>query len=195
MVEQVLMCSLKSIRGLSHGRIWSEARQFSRLLSISTCAEYSQPSETQKLNSVSFVSSDKHQPFLVYCCPYITHGKPDIDKLTRFVTCGLFSSNTALHCIVTGAVTSVSVTLDDDDQSTRMRILKDMMDQEVTECIFPIFPNRSEITGSSFGGWDEWRGCICPPPYPYFNVWVWLHLLRHMSPGKHNLLMSYTRSL
>ena len=46
--------------------------------------------------------------------------------------------NTTLHCIVTGAVASVSVTVDDNDQSTRMRILKDMMDQEVTEYIFPV---------------------------------------------------------
>ena len=57
-VEPVLMCSLKSIGGLSHGRKWSGAQQFSWLLSKPTCAEYSQPSETQKITSVSFPSSD-----------------------------------------------------------------------------------------------------------------------------------------
>ena len=51
-------CSLKSISGLSHRRKWSQAQQFSWLLSKPACAEYSQPSETQKRTSVSFLSSD-----------------------------------------------------------------------------------------------------------------------------------------
>ena len=51
-------CSLKTIGGLSHRRKWSEAQQFTWLLSEPTCAEYNQPSETQKRTSVSFLSSD-----------------------------------------------------------------------------------------------------------------------------------------
>ena len=38
-IEQVLMRSLKSIGGLSHGQGWSEAQQLSWLLSPPTCAE------------------------------------------------------------------------------------------------------------------------------------------------------------
>ena len=57
-IDQVHVCSLKSIGGLSHGRKWSKAQQFSWLLSKPTCAEYNQPSETQKLTSVSSLSSD-----------------------------------------------------------------------------------------------------------------------------------------
>ena len=69
---------------------------------------------------------------------YMTRGKEDVDELTDFfTTCGLFSQDTTHHCIVTGAVASASVTVDD-AQSTGMRLLKDMMDLEVREYIFPV---------------------------------------------------------
>ena len=45
---------------------------------------------------------------------YMTRGKEDVDELTDFfTTCGLFSPDTTHHCIVTGAVASTSVTVDD----------------------------------------------------------------------------------
>ena len=60
----------------------------------------------------------------------------DVDELTDFfTTCGLFSPDTTLNCIVTSSVASTFVTLDD-AQYTGMRILKDMMDLEVREYIF-----------------------------------------------------------
>ena len=69
---------------------------------------------------------------------YMTRGKEDVDELADFfTTCGLFSPDTTHHCIVTGAVASTSVTVDD-AQSTGMRLLKDMMDLEVREYIFPV---------------------------------------------------------
>ena len=61
--------------------------------------------------------------------------KQDMDELTNFFTCGLFSPDTTLHCIVTGAVALTSVTVDD-AQFTGMTILKDMVDQEVSDYTF-----------------------------------------------------------
>ena len=68
----------------------------------------------------------------------MTRDKEDVDELMDFFTIrGLFSPDTTLHCIVTGSVASTFVTVDD-AQSTRMRILKDMMDLEVREYIFAV---------------------------------------------------------
>ena len=68
----------------------------------------------------------------------MTRGKEDVDELTDFfTTCGLFPPDTTHHCIVTGAVASASVTVDD-AQSIGMRLLQDMMDLEVREYIFPV---------------------------------------------------------
>ena len=69
----------------------------------------------------------------------MTRGKEDMGELTDFfTTCGHnMWPNTTHCCIVTGAVASASVTVDD-AQSTRMRILKYMMGQEVSEYIFPV---------------------------------------------------------
>ena len=62
-----------------------------------------------------------------------------MDELTDiFTTCRLFSQDTTLRCIVAGVVASTSATVDYDAQSTGMRILKDMMDLEVREYIFPV---------------------------------------------------------
>ena len=73
----------------------------------------------------------------------MTSGKEYVDELTDlFTTCGLFSPDTTLHCIVTSAVASTSVTVDD-AQSTGMRMLKDMMDLEVREYIFPV-PSKAK---------------------------------------------------
>ena len=70
----------------------------------------------------------------------MTSDKRDMDELTDFfTTCGLFSPDTTHHCIVTGDVAPTSVTVDD-AQSTGMGILKDMMDLEVREYIFPVSP-------------------------------------------------------
>ena len=69
---------------------------------------------------------------------YMTRGKEDVGELTDFfTTCGLFAPDTTHHCIATGAVASVSVTVDD-AHSTRMRLLEDMMDLKVREYIFPV---------------------------------------------------------
>ena len=58
----------------------------------------------------------------------MTRGKEDVDELANFFTTrGLFSPDTTLHCIVTGAVASTPVTVDD-AQSIGVRILKEMMD-------------------------------------------------------------------
>ena len=78
----------------------------------------------------------------------MTRGKEDVDELTDFfTTCGLFSPDTTHRCIVTGAVALTSVSVDDDDaQSTGMRILKDMMDLEVREYIFPVSFKRKSLT-------------------------------------------------
>ena len=66
----------------------------------------------------------------------MTRGKDDMDEFTDFFTTyDLFSLDTTHCCIVAGAVALDSVTVDD-AQSTRMRILKDMMDLEVREYIF-----------------------------------------------------------
>ena len=71
---------------------------------------------------------------------YMTRGKEYVDELTDFfTTCGLFSPDTTHCCIVTGDVASPSFTVDD-AQATGMRILKDMMDLEVKEYIFPVSP-------------------------------------------------------
>ena len=68
----------------------------------------------------------------------MTRGKEVVDELTDFfISYGLFSPDTTHRCIVTGAAASDSVTVDD-AQSTGMRILKDMMDLEVREYIFPV---------------------------------------------------------
>ena len=67
---------------------------------------------------------------------YMTRSKQDMDRFTNFFTCGLFLPDTTLHYIVTGAVALTSVNVDDDAQSTGMRILKDMMDQKVSKYIF-----------------------------------------------------------
>ena len=65
-------------------------------------------------------------------------GKQDVGQLTYFFkTCGLLSPDTTLHCIVTGVVASTSVTLNA-AQSTGLRVLKDLMDQKVSEYIFPL---------------------------------------------------------
>ena len=50
-------CSFKTIGGLSHSQKWSEAQRFSWLLSKPTCAEYNQPSETERRNAPQSVSS------------------------------------------------------------------------------------------------------------------------------------------
>ena len=57
----------------------------------------------------------------------MTRGKEDVDELTNFfTTCRLFSPDTPLHCIVTGAVASTPVTVDD-AQSIGVGILKEIM--------------------------------------------------------------------
>ena len=69
----------------------------------------------------------------------MTRGNEGVHELTDvFTTCGLFSPDSTLQCIVTSAVASTFVTLDDDAQSIGMRILKGMMDLEVREYIFPV---------------------------------------------------------
>ena len=56
----------------------------------------------------------------------MTRSKQDVDKLTNFfTTCGLFSPDTTLRCIVTGAVAPTSVTVDE-AQSTRIHWSEDI---------------------------------------------------------------------
>ena len=75
----------------------------------------------------------------------MTRGKEDVDESTDFFTTwGLFSPDTTHHCIVTGAVASTSVTVDD-AQSTGMRMLKDMMDLEVREYIFTVSSKEKSL--------------------------------------------------
>ena len=75
----------------------------------------------------------------------MTRVKEDVDDSTDFfTTCGLFSPDTTHRCIVTGAVASTSVTLDD-TQTTGMRILKDMMDLKVREYIFPVSSKEKSL--------------------------------------------------
>ena len=135
-IEQVLMCSLKSIGGLSHGWGWSEAQQLSWLLSRPTCAEYNH--SLQILTSFSFLSSDQHTPthsWSTGAC--MTRDKQDVDNLTTFFTTyDPFSPDPTLHCIATGVVASTSANVDD-AQSIGVKILDDMVDQEVnthTQC-------------------------------------------------------------
>ena len=136
-IEQVLMCSLKSIGGLSHGRGWSEAQQLSWLLSRPTCAEYNH--SIQKLTSVSFLSSDQHTPTHSWSTgARMTRDKQDVDKLTTFFTTyDPFSPDPTLHCIATGVVASTSANVDD-AQSIGVKILDDMVDQEVNQYTFPV---------------------------------------------------------
>ena len=122
----------------------------------------------------------------------MTRGKQDMDKLTNFFkTCGLFPPDTTLHCIVTGAVASTSVIVDD-VQSTGMLILMDMMDKEVSEYRFPVLSEAKSLTARQV----EMNGekVYLSTHNCYFNVWVWLHLLREMVPDKNHLLMSYANS-
>ena len=125
-----------------------------------------------------------HWPFLVYCCTYMTRVKEDVDESTDFfTTCGLFSPDTTHHCIVTGAVASTSVTVDD-AQITGMRVLKDMMDLEVREYIFPVSSKEKSLAARlevEMNGEKYLSTCN-----RYFNIWVWLHLLRQMTPGKNH---------
>ena len=136
-IEQVLMCSLKSIGGLSHRRGWSEAQQLSWLLSRPTCAEYNH--SLQKLTSVSFLSSDQHTLTHSWSTgARMTRDKQDVDKLTTFFTTyDPFSPDPTLHCIATGVVASTSANVDD-AQSIGVKILDDMVDEEVNQCIFPV---------------------------------------------------------
>ena len=112
-----------------------------------------------------------------------------MDKLTNFfTTSGLFLPDTILHCIVTGAVASTSVIVDD-AQSTGMRILMDMMDKEVSEY-------RFTVSSNAFVWRLRWmeRSYLSTHNH-YFSVWVWLHLLREMAPNKNHLLISYACAL
>ena len=134
-IEQVLMCSLKSIGGLSHGRGWSEAQQLSWLLSRPTCAKYNH--SFQKLTSVCFLSSDLHSPTHSWSTgARMTRDMHDVDKLTIFFTMyDPFLPDPILHCIATGVVASTSANVDD-AQSIGVKILDDMVDEEVNQCIF-----------------------------------------------------------
>ena len=117
-------------------------------------------------------------------------GKQNVDKSTNFFTiCGLFSPNTTLHCFVTGVLASTSVTVDD-AQSTGLRILKDIMDKKFSEYISPV-QNHLQFVWRLKGAekmYQSTHNC-------YFNVWVWLHLLRQMTPGKNHLVMSFAHAL
>ena len=74
---------------------------------------------------------------------YMARGKEDVDELTDFFTIrGLLSPDTTLHCILTSAVASTSVIVDD-AQSTGMRILKGMMDLEVGNTYTRCHPKRN----------------------------------------------------
>ena len=143
-IEQVLMCSLKSIGGLSHGRGWSEAQQLSWLLSRPKCAEYNH--SLQKLTSVSFLSSDQHTPTHSWSTgARMTRDKQDVDKLTTFFTTyDPFSPDPTLHCIATGVVASTSANVDD-AQSIGVKILDDMVDQEVNQYTFPVSSNTKTL--------------------------------------------------
>ena len=132
-IEQVLMCSLKSIGGLSHGLSW--------LLSRPTCAAYNH--SFQKLTSVCFFSSDQHSP--THSCSTgarMTWDKHDVDKLTIFFTMyDPFLPDATLHCIATGVVASTSANVDD-TQSIGVKILDDMVDEEVNHAYSHCHPKQ-----------------------------------------------------
>ena len=110
----------------------------------------------------------------------------------KFFTCGLFSPDTTLHCIFTGAVALTSVTVDD-AQFTGMTILKDWWIKKSVTTYFWCHPKLNPWQLVWRLRWMEQM--YLPTPNRYFNIWVWLHLLSQMAPGKNHLLMSYASSL
>ena len=100
----------------------------------------------------------------------MTHGKQDMDEFTNFfTTCGLFSTDTTLNCIATGAVALTSVTVYNDTQFTGMRILKDMIDQEVSKYIFLVSSKAKSMAARLE---VEMNGENVSTHNCYFNVWL-----------------------
>ena len=75
----------------------------------------------------------------------MTLDKQGVDKLTTFFTTyDPFSPDPTLHCIATGVVASTSANVDD-TQSIGVKILDDMVDQEVNQYIFLVSPKAKTL--------------------------------------------------
>ena len=134
-----------------------------------------------KLTSATFLSSDQHTPTHSWSTGAgMIRDKQDMDKLiTFFTTHDPFSPDPILHCIATGVVASTSANVDD-AQSIGVKILDDMVDQEVNQYIFQCHPKQKKNIKSSSRGWGEWREGICQPTtavstskcsYIYSDIW------------------------
>ena len=84
-----------------------------------------------------FLSSDQHSQTHSWSTgARMTRDMRDVDKLTIFFTMyDPFLPDPTLHCIATGVVVSTSASVDD-AQSIGVKILDDMVDEEVNQCIF-----------------------------------------------------------
>ena len=136
-IEQVLMCALKSIGGLAHGRGWRECQQIAWLLSRPACAEYHH--SLQELISAKDDSKQSTPTTHKWSTPARKNrDKKDVDKMTYFFTkFDPFKQDLTLRCITTGVVAHSSVNVDD-AHAIGIRILEEMTGKEVDEYTFPV---------------------------------------------------------
>lgn len=132
-IEKVLMRSLKSLGGLSHGRGWDEMQQLIFLLSRPACAEYHH--SLQNLLSSKPKTATRH----AWSAPArMKRDTADVKKLSAFFdTYDPFSSdNKTLRSITTGMEAHPSTNVDRAEEIGQ-KILEAMNNQEVDHYTFP----------------------------------------------------------
>ena len=109
-----------------------------------------------------------------------------------FTSRSLLSPDTALHCIMNGSVALTSVTVDD-ALPTGMRILKDMMDQEVREYIF-LWSSKAKLwaAGLEVEMNGEKVSVYLQPLFQHLSVTT---CTKTDGARQKSFLMSYARSL
>ena len=101
-----------------------------------------------KLTSATFLSSDQHTSTHSWSTgARMIRDKQDVDKLTTFFTThDPFSPDPILHCIATGVVASTSANVEMTPSPLGVKILDDMVDQEVNQYIIQCHPKQKKQT-------------------------------------------------
>ena len=129
-IEQVLMRSLKTTGGLTHGRGMSEIQRLVWLLSMPVTAEMN--GALQEFTGVNYTSSEQHKDTFA---SRIKRDMNDTKKILAFMDARNPFSEPSLRCIVTG-VTADERTNADRVKEIGKEILTGMTDKSSEEYVF-----------------------------------------------------------
>ncbi|CAC5359434.1 unnamed protein product [Mytilus coruscus] len=130
-IEQILMRSVKSSRGLTRGRGKGESQRAQRILSMPACADYN--SAMQELTGVGYCTSNQHKE--------ATHARKERDRvdtlaiLEYFSERNPFTNDVSLRNIETGVEAEPDVNVDK-AESIGNKTLEQMKAQKVLSYSF-----------------------------------------------------------